>query len=62
MIAPGDVTLEKSAEDNNCGSSSELKWIMEMDINSDWVTDTVITVYGNNPKIELKSLLRIWSA
>lgn len=51
-----NVVFEKSAEDNNCGNNSELKWIFELDINNDWITDTVMTVYGNNPKIEFKSL------
>ena len=52
----GDVTFEKSAEDVNCGSNSELKWVFELDINNDWITDTVMTVFGDNPKIEFKSL------
>ena len=51
-----DVTFTQEATDNNCGHGTNLKWIYEIDINSDWVIDSIITIYSNNPSITHKAL------
>ena len=51
-----DAFFIQNATDNNCGNNSNLKWIYEIDINSDWVIDSTITIYSNNPSVNQKHL------
>ena len=51
-----NAVFTQSATDSNCGINSNLKWTFKLDLYSNGVTDSTITVYSSDPEISYNRL------